>query len=69
MDLLSDSKGVCLLEINPRPSGSLAVSLFAGLPILDAAVADLYGKRIEIVMPKSNLKVYHNKHSVYPLSL
>lgn len=57
MDLLTGSNSVCLLEINTRPSGSLAVSLFAGFNILDAAVANLYGKEIDVGIPKCNIEV------------
>jgi carbamoylphosphate synthase large subunit len=58
MDLLTGPNGVCLLEINSRPSGSLAVSLFAGFKMLDAAVANLYGKQIIVGIPKSNIEVF-----------
>ena len=57
MDLLTGHNGACLLEINPRPSGSLAVSLFAGFKMLDAAVANLYGKQIIVGVPKSDIEV------------
>jgi len=57
MDLLTGPKSVCLLEINPRPSGSLAVSLFAGFPILDVAIADLFGDRINIDLPIKEMTV------------
>lgn len=69
MDLLTSSHGVCLLEINPRPSGSLAVSLFAGLPMLDAAVARLYDNRVDVGVPSFNIEVFSDVNSDNSLSL
>jgi predicted ATP-grasp superfamily ATP-dependent carboligase len=68
MDLLTGANGACLLEINPRPSGSLAVSLFAGFPILDAAVASLYGNRVDVAGPKFNIEVFPDVDSNNSLS-
>jgi carbamoylphosphate synthase large subunit len=48
MDLLTGPEGVCLLEVNPRPSGSLAASLVSGFPLLDGAVGALIGQYVEI---------------------
>lgn len=40
MDLMTDSSGnPVILEVNPRPSGSVATMLVAGFPVIDWAVA------------------------------
>ena len=37
---MTDQKGSpVLLEVNPRPSGSLVASLMAGIPIIDLAIS------------------------------
>ena len=42
IDLLTDSKKrPILLEINPRPSGSLVTSYMAGIPILSLEIANI----------------------------
>ena len=39
-DLMLDSKGrPCILEINPRQSGSVSVSVAAGIPLLDDLIS------------------------------
>ena len=39
-DLMLDSKGQpCILEINPRQSGSVSVSVAAGIPLLDDLIS------------------------------
>ena len=39
-DIMFDSKGnPCVLELNPRQSGSVAVSLCAGIPLLDDVIS------------------------------
>jgi carbamoylphosphate synthase large subunit len=44
MDIMSDRDGnPCLLEVNPRPSGSTVASLAAGHPILQMAIHDALG--------------------------
>ena len=40
IDLLTDQSGKpCLLEVNPRPSGSVSSAHAAGFPIVAAAIA------------------------------
>lgn len=44
MDVMSDENGEPrLLEVNPRPSGSLIASMIAGVPILQMAISDALG--------------------------
>ena len=44
MDIMSDPAGEPrLLEVNPRPSGSLVASLVAGIPLLQMAISDALG--------------------------
>jgi len=48
-DVMFDSKGrPCILELNPRQSGSAAVSLCAGIPLLDDVI-DLAKGRVESI--------------------
>lgn len=52
-DVMYDSKGnPCVLELNPRQSGSLAVSIAAGIPILDDLISLAKGECVpDIDMP------------------
>jgi len=44
MDIMSDEHGAPrLLEVNPRPSGSLVASIIAGIPLLQMAISDALG--------------------------
>ena len=53
IDIMTDDSGrPTLLEVNPRPSGSLAVSLFANLPIIDYVVSTELG----LPVPQLNLQ-------------
>ena len=46
-DVMFDSKGnPCILELNPRQSGSLPVSIAAGIPILDDLISLAKGEEI-----------------------
>jgi len=43
MDLMTNSRGeTVILEVNPRPSGSIATSMVSGFPIIDWAVGGLF---------------------------
>jgi len=46
-----------LLEVNPRPSGSVAAALAAGYPFMDAAVAQLLGDGFTMPVVDNNVKV------------
>ena len=47
-DVMFDSKGnPCVLELNPRQSGSIAVTIAAGLPMLDDLISLAKGELIE----------------------
>ena len=53
IDIMTDESGrPTLLEVNPRPSGSLAVSLFETLPIIDYMVS----KELGLPVPELNLQ-------------
>lgn len=57
-DVMFDSKGKpCVLELNPRQSGSLAVSIAAGIPMLDDLVSLAKGESIPNVKLPINRKV------------
>jgi carbamoylphosphate synthase large subunit len=58
VDLMTGRDGALrLLEVNPRPSGSMAVSLFAGVPIVDVAIGTFLGIDIDFQEPASGLVV------------
>lgn len=58
IDLMSDSDGKpALLEVNPRMSGSLAATLAAGVPFLDAALAGRFGIELPINLPDHDVEV------------
>jgi len=42
IDLMTDQNGEpCIIEVNPRPSGSIAATLTAGIPFIDIAILTL----------------------------
>ncbi|MEQ8667362.1 MAG: ATP-grasp domain-containing protein [Rhodospirillales bacterium] len=58
MDLMSDDDGrPALLEVNPRMSGSLAASLAAGIPFLDAAIGMRIGIELPVGLPDHDVEV------------
>jgi len=57
-DVMFDSKGnPCVLELNPRQSGSLAVSIAAGIPMLDDLISLAKGESIQDMELPINKKV------------
>lgn len=57
-DVMFDSKGnPCVLELNPRQSGSLAVSIAAGIPMLDDLISLAKGESILDIELPINRKV------------
>lgn len=58
IDLMSDADGnPALLEVNPRMSGSLAATLSAGVPFLDAALASRLGIELAVDLPDEDVEV------------
>lgn len=58
IDLMSNEDGTpALLEINPRMSGSLAATLVAGIPILDAALAGRVGINLPVPLPEEDVEI------------
>jgi len=58
IDLLCDhNKKIVLLEINPRPSGSVVTTYKANIPILSYAIAKMLNKNYVMPFPKLNIKV------------
>jgi len=58
IDVMTDDQGEPrLLEVNPRPSGSLIASLVAGVPLLEAAIAKTQGLEIDIPRIRSDIDV------------
>jgi carbamoyl-phosphate synthase large subunit len=58
MDLMTDTQGrPCLLEVNPRPSGSVVASHAAGFPVVAAAIASKLGLDYPLSAPVRNLDI------------
>ena len=58
IDLMTDSDGSpVLLEVNPRPSGSMAASLVAGFPLVDWAVSRTLGIESNVFIPEHDIEV------------
>jgi carbamoylphosphate synthase large subunit len=59
IDLMTGRDGTLrLLEVNPRPSGSMAVSLFSGVPIVDIVIGNFLEIEINFQEPASGAKVW-----------
>jgi carbamoylphosphate synthase large subunit len=58
IDLMTDQNGnICLLEVNPRQSGSLAASLVAGYPVIDILVKSKLGLKNKKYSVNKNKKI------------
>ena len=58
IDLLTDQSGQpCLLEVNPRPSGSVSAAHAAGFPIVASALAGKLGIYYPLEVPVSDLYI------------
>lgn len=58
MDLMTDGDGQpCLLEVNPRPSGSVAAAHAAGYPVVAAAIAETLGLSYSLTTPIQDIEV------------
>ena len=58
IDLMTDHLGrPCLLEVNPRPSGSVVSAHAAGFPIVASAIAETLGVSYPLRMPTHNIDV------------
>lgn len=58
IDLMSDANGgLKVIEVNPRPSGSVAASAAAGIPILDDLVSLAKGEELEDVVLRPGLRI------------
>jgi len=57
-DVMFDSQGSpCVLELNPRQSGSISVSIAAGIPMLDDLISLAKGEPIEQIKLPVNKRV------------
>ena len=58
IDLMTDQNGdPCVIEVNPRPSGSIAATLTAGIPAVDIAILTLCGMTIPDVRIGSDIMI------------
>ncbi len=65
IDLMSNDDGApALLEVNPRMSGSLAATLVAGIPILDAALAGRVGINLPVPMPEDSVEIAMDNEAI-----
>lgn len=47
IDLMTDAEGNTLvIEVNPRPSGSMVAALVAGVPVVDIAIQSILGEEV-----------------------
>ena len=58
IDLLCDQNNkIVLLEVNPRPSGSVAIAHKGNIPIFSYAIATALNKNYKMPKPKMNIKI------------
>ena len=58
IDLMTNKNGEpCVIEVNPRPSGSMAASLIAGIPVIDIAILAIQGKSIPDIQLETDIMV------------
>ena len=58
IDLMTDQNGKpCIIEVNPRPSGSMAATLTAGIPVVDIAILTLRGMTVPNVKIDSDILI------------
>lgn len=58
IDLMTDQNGrPCIIEVNPRPSGSMAATLTAGIPVVDIAILTLRGMTVPNVKIDSDILI------------
>ena len=63
IDLMTDKNGnACIIEVNPRPSGSMAASLIAGVPVVDIAILSILNQELPNINIKENIKVLQSKN-------
>jgi carbamoyl-phosphate synthase large subunit len=65
IDLMTDDEGnACIIEVNPRPSGSLAATLIAGVPMIDIAILSLLKQKIPSVNIEDGITVLPGNDSM-----
>ena len=58
IDLMTDENGdAVVLEVNPRPSGSMVASIVAGFPVVDWAIARSINLDIPVEIPQGDVSV------------
>ena len=70
IDLMTNSEGEpCVIEVNPRYSGSIAASLTAGIPMVDIAILSLLGEKIPNVYIESDVTVLLDDSNMMSVSI
>jgi len=57
LDMMSEDGVPRLLEVNPRPSGSMAASLAAGFPLVDVAVSRYCGRPLALPTVQNDIEI------------
>ena len=67
---MTDANGQpSLIELNPRPSGSMPVSIIAGVPLLDDLISLAKGEELpDVPMPKPQSVIPYVALSAVPLA-
>ena len=69
IDLMTNSEGgCCIVEVNPRPSGSMAASLIAGIPVIDITILALLGEKVPNTCIKSDITVLLDVNNIMSVS-
>ena len=70
IDLMTNAEGMpCIVEVNPRPSGSIAAALTAGIPLIDIAILSLLDEKITNVYLDSDVTVLLDDKNIMCISL
>ena len=70
IDLMTNSDGEpCVIEVNPRYSGSIAASLTAGVPLIDIAIFSMLGEVIPNFFLESDVTILLDDDDIMKVEL
>ena len=70
IDLMTNSDGEpCVIEVNPRYSGSIAASLTAGVPLIDIAIFSMLGEVIPKFFLESDVTILLDDNNIMKVAL